>query len=220
MDLEAAAATLYGQPQAKPAAPTTPATPVTAPAEPASPAADHASMLYGAPQEPAEEQPEAAPVDSVPPQVDVPDTIKQLREADTTRKLYDPQKTYAQAIKADMFSGDENINPAVRDAGVAELREVAADLGLGVTDVAELHNRAGIVKTEGLAPEVAIDRCVDRFNEVFGQDAAQAYRDARALVARDPRVGALLDGWGLSSDAQTAVMLARIARREKMEGRL
>jgi len=210
MDLEAAAAALYGdtktaQEQLTPTAPTAAPT-------------DAATALYGAPREHIEQQPTAAPVDGAPPQVDIPDTIKQMRDADPLRKLFSPQGTYQAVIAPDMFTDAGNVDPAVRDAAIGELRELAADLALSTADITELRNRVGLVKTEALPPEEAFDRCISRFNDVFGHGAAQAYADARTLIARDPRVGALLDALNLSNDAETAVMLAKQARAMKMRG--
>ena len=47
----------------------------------------------------------------------------------------------------------------------------------------------------------------------FGNDAEAALQAAQRFVARDARVGRIIDAMGLGNDAETVVMLAQAARR-------
>lgn len=203
------------------------------------PATDAAGALYGTTltdsPDPADEGLEATTTDEKaealygdpepPPNVvSVPDNIRALREGDPDRKVYSPQSAYNRVLEdglLDPLDGSPgNLPPEARPAVVAELREIAADLGLAPTDVELIRTRAGMARTTPVKPEAAIDDAVTQMNAAFGQDAKRAWLDARALVARDPRVAKLIEGLGLGNDGRTLVAIAQAARRQRAAGRL
>lgn len=169
--------------------------------------------------------------DSLYPQPDspkenpgVPDHIRELRQADTDRRMYGSQTSFASAIPDSIFDPPEGVESdvpvEVRTAAVSELREISGDLGLGTADVNLIKSRVALQRTTPTAPDVQVDEAIRGLNAAFGKDATKALRDARALVQRDPRVGKLLDSLGVANDPEVVVTIAHAARRERTRGRL
>ncbi|MEW6293903.1 MAG: hypothetical protein AB1544_11435 [Pseudomonadota bacterium] len=165
----------------------------------------------------AEEAPDAAP--EAPPAIEIPANIAEMRDQDGPRRLYSPQNTYADPIPDALFDHVVEIAEPVRAAVVNELREISADLGLSVSDVANIRTRAAYLHKN---PQDAGEQQKEArhvLKAAFG-DADRALQDARALAARDPRVRNLIHTMGLGNDPETLVMLTYAARRQRNAGRL
>ncbi len=142
-----------------------------------------------------------------------------MRDQDGPRRLYSPQNTYADPIPDALFDHVVEIAEPVRAAVVNELREISADLGLSVSDVANIRTRAAYLHKN---PQDAGEQQKEArhvLKAAFG-DADRALQDARALAARDPRVRNLIHTMGLGNDPETLVMLTYAARRQRNAGRL
>jgi hypothetical protein len=159
-----------------------------------------------------------APTDTVPV-IEIPAGIAELREQDGPRHLFTPQKTYAESIPDAMFDSVVELPQPVRTAVVNELREISADLGLSVSDVANVRTRAAYLHKNPQDPGEQRREAVRQLQSAFG-NADRALQDARALVTRDPRVGRLIHTMGLGNDPETLVMLTYAARRQRNAGRL
>ena len=159
------------------------------------------------------------------PAVEVPENIKAMREADGLRALYSPQGSYASVLPDDLWAGDETakaIPEPVQRAALAELREMAADVAMSNDDVRALQSIARqIPEAPSDADRIAWrEQAVTRLNETYGNGAAQAVRDARAFIAQDPRRAKILDNKGLGDHPDTVLMVARLARQARMQGKL
>ncbi|WP_398307375.1 hypothetical protein [Zoogloea sp.] len=159
------------------------------------------------------------------PAVEVPENIKAMREADGLRALYSPQGSYASVLPDDLWAGDETakaIPEPVQRAALAELREMAADVAMSHDDVRALQSIARqIPEAPSDADRIAWrEQAVTRLNETYGNSAAQAFRDARAFIAQDPRRAKLLDAKGLGDHPDTVLMVARLARQARIQGKL
>lgn len=177
-------------------------------------------------QRTAEELAEAAyPEPPEPVQLDpVPAEVQELRD-DVARRMYSAQDTFRDAIpdadeaqRAELAA--QGITPEAGRKATAELREIAADLDMSPADVAKVRQRATLVRET--QPDVIAQReaTVDALNREFGNDAKQAWRDARALVARDPRVGRMIEAMGVGDDPEVVLMIARVARAQRVAGKL
>lgn len=153
------------------------------------------------------------------PAIEVPANIAEMREQDGPRRLYSPQNTYAEPIPDAMFDHIIEVAEPVRVGVVKELREISADLGLSVVEVASIRTRAAVLRENTPDKYEQRKETLRQLKSAFG-DADAALRDARALVARDPRVGRLIEAMGLGDDAETLVMLIYAARRQRNAGRL
>lgn len=160
-----------------------------------------------------------------PPAIDIPENIKALRGADGTRKMYSPQGTYAAVLPDDLWASEESakdIPEPVQRAAIAELREMAADVAMSNDDVRALQSIAlQIPEAPSDADRIAWrEQAITRLNETYGNGAAQAFRDARAFIAQDPRRAQILDAKGLGDHPDTVLMVARLARQARMQGKL
>src|SRR5713101_2824210 len=68
------------------------------------------------------------------PEDNAPENIKELRAADSLRKLWDPQKTYEKAVTADDFIGVEGASDQQRETAARRYREILDDLQLSPDD--------------------------------------------------------------------------------------
>ena len=139
--------------------------------------------------------------------------------------MYSPQGTYASVLPDDLWAGDETaeaIPELVQRAALAELREMAADVAMSNDDVRALQSIARqIPEAPSDADRIAWrEQAVTRLNETYGNGAAQAVRDARAFIAQDPRRAKILDNKGLGDHPDTVLMVARLARQARMQGKL
>lgn len=149
----------------------------------------------------------------------IPEAVQALRDADSARRLYSPQKTYAEALPLDMIQDEAPAN--IKAAAVAELREIAADVGATPDQVMALravgHSMPAVVTLEQRT--AWHEEAVDLLNAEFGQGAAMALKDATRLVNRDPRLAALFAS-GLGDHPQAVLTMARLARAQRSAGKL
>ncbi|KWW37664.1 hypothetical protein [Cupriavidus metallidurans] len=154
-----------------------------------------------------------------------PQNLKAERAADADRKLYSPQGTFRHAIPDNVLDQEQSVAdvpPQVRRAVVAEMREMAADLGMTPQDVSNLRSVANSIKQAPTDEQRVAwrEEAVGALNREFGNDAAQVVRDAAKLAQRDPRVKQMLETRGLGDHPKIILQFARLARQARMQGRL
>lgn len=183
------------------------------------------------PAQPKAQPDEAKQAHDEPEQVDgLPENIRELREGDRDRVMFSPQKTYEYDVPDDLLDGSEespnDIPDDLKAAAVAELREMSADMGLSGVEVREF-----ITQARAVAPlraqtvqevQAQATQALTQLNRELGSEQAsrEALRDAKQLLARDPRIHQMVVGAGLGNDVKTIRTLAEIARRERARGRL
>lgn len=157
-----------------------------------------------------------------------PEEVQALREADPSRRMYSAQTVYATDLPDADFEavvGQKGPDgaPFTQEQAVqaaATFREIAADLTLSATDVREL---VPIIKAPPPTPEQqASNRAVafQWLNEAHGDQAGFALAAAQALVARDPRVAALLDRSGAGDDVRVVSKIVASALKLAAAGKL
>jgi MoxR-like ATPase len=107
-------------------------------------------------------------------------------------------------------------------AAAAEFREIFADMELSTNDARglfEVYQRLPGIPSDAEVSAWA-DQSVRALREAYGNGAEEALADARALVARDPRIKAFLNVSGLGSHPKVIVRLAHAARSQRGRGRL
>lgn len=193
------AARLFGGPDAEPA-----------PEEARQPRTDEElqAVLYPEPEKP-------AALAEVPPEV------RELRDL-PERRMFSAQEMLSEAVPdpTDEQCEAQGVDPEAARHGMVELREMFADLELGKLDVRDLRTRAETLRDTPVDTIAQREAAVEALNREFGQGAYQAWQDARALVARDPRVGKVIETMGLGDDADTIVLLAKKARSQRVAGKL
>lgn len=153
--------------------------------------------------------------------VELPPGIKELRESDTARRMYSPQKTYQAVLPDNMFDDFPDLDNVSKLSAISEFREIAADIGLAVDEVSYLRQRATELRNTPIDSVTQREDTVQALNAAFGQHAKQAWLDARALVKRDPAMVSIISSLGLGDDSRTILMLAHAAaRNQKISGRL
>jgi hypothetical protein len=148
---------------------------------------------------------------------DAPEAIKALRDT-PERRMFSAQGTFASiAVEG------EGVELAVVQSANAELREIFADVGASPGDAAEILSLANQMRATPATPEARLqmrDAAIDAVNRQYGQDAASVVADARALVARDPRIGKVLDSTGAGDHPNIVLKLISLARSAKLRGQL
>jgi len=202
---------------------------------------DPAAVLYGG--EPRQVPKEAEPRNETPEQakerveenlygqgeiaeLPIPDEIKAERDADQARKLYSPQVTYSKVIPDAIFEGDVEIAkmPAnMQRAVVAEVREMAQDLGMTTDDVQVLRS-VGLHCDTNPANEATRQawraEATQRLTAIYGAGADVAYQDAMKFVQRDSRFSKALAHGGRGDHPDAVVLFAKLAQQAKSKGRL
>lgn len=145
--------------------------------------------------------------------------VQKMRAADPARRMFSPQLTYAEVLPDPENEPGRAPDPVMVGA-VREMRELMADLGLPPTEVAALRDRSLAVRRAGTDQAGQQKASADALERRFGKEASATLKEARALVARDPRVGKLIESMGLGDDAETIITLAEAARRQKTRGQL
>jgi len=106
--------------------------------------------------------------------------------------------------------------------GVAEVRAIVGDLGMNLEEATSFVSnikRAG----QGQPPQDRIpgrEAAVETLNREHGENAAQALRAARAYIAKNPKLGGLLERSGLGDDPATVATIARRALALSRSGKL
>lgn len=177
----------------------------------APPAAPATEGQAGAPPQLAYDKTDQPPPQGVPAD-QLPDAVRELRENDDARRLFSPQTTYRDVIKIDDAWPEEN------KAAAAEWREIAADVGLSVSDTSELADIIYGTK-EIPSAEVLVGwerEALDDLRREYGEKGAQqALADAQRLIARDPRVAYMLEETGLGSHPKFVAHVVRAARSQR-----
>lgn len=106
----------------------------------------------------------------------------------------------------------------------AEIRAMASDLSLSGEDinaVREAFKRSTALKNADEQTRIASrEMAVDLLNREHGNEAARAFRAARAYIAKNPRVAAMLDRSGAGDDPETVALIARKALQLHRAGKL
>lgn len=152
----------------------------------------------------------------------VPAEVMAERMKDHGRRLYSPQGIYGQVIPHTMLDDAQEYPKEFKAEIVQEMREMAADLGASVKDVAEFR---AIVNSITQAPtheqrEGWHEQAKARLNSEYGQGAARALRDAQKFVSRDPRLVAMLNANQLGDHPDTVLKFARLAAEARAKGKL
>jgi len=163
-------------------------------------------------------QPQPSPIE-----LPIPEHILQLRQGDPLRVMF-PAQAKADLTpvltEADVFGAETEIPAPVQAVITAELREMAADVGMGAGDLSDFMQVARSV-VEMPAEEVRVgwrEQAVQRLNQEFGQGAQQALRDAAALAQRDPRVAAYLSQRAIGDHPDVVLQFARLAHQGRVRG--
>jgi len=185
------------------------------PAEPTKPTGEPktpAEILYGNKEAPL-------------PVVDVPRSIKEARDADELRQMYNPQQQLSHVIRDDFFTKDgaqTDLPVPMQKAIVGELREMATDLGMSASDVRSLRAIGQTIKAvPSDAQRMAWrEQAVTQLNATYGKDAKGALRDAAKFIAQDPRRAKALEAQGLGDHPDAVLMFAKLARQARNAGKL
>jgi hypothetical protein len=154
-----------------------------------------------------------------------PAPIREMRDADTDRKMYSPQNMLKDSLPDDTFTEvvGEGITDASKAAAVAEWREIAADVGMSNNEVKQF---VGLYKqniTNPPTPEQNDkwrNESVKLLKERYGERADSMLGMADKLVKRDPRVQHLITHGGLANHPQVVLSIAEAALRQAAKGRL
>lgn len=157
-------------------------------------------------------------------ELQIPDNIAELRKGDDLRGMYPPEKQFADVINERAFVGDsEEVGPSTQAALVKEVANIAADLGMSAADVRTMRTVGQVCNATPPSDETRIqwrEQAVQRLNEAYGNDAAQAYRDAIKFAQRDPRMVKALNENGRGDHPDTVLLFAKLARQAKTAGKL
>jgi hypothetical protein len=157
-----------------------------------------------------------AKADAAPALAEVPESVKALRDT-PERRMFSAQGSFSTV----QVQGE--VSPEVASAASTELREIFADVGASGNDAAEFLSLAAQMTAAPATPEARAElraSAIDAVNRQYGNDAKSAVDDARALVARDPRVAAMLASTGLGDHPQAVLKIIELARSAKMRGQL
>lgn len=171
-----------------------------------------AKKLY--PEKPA---PQGAPPEAIP------ENIKNLRKEDEARQMFNAQSTYGDVPLEDVFAKVEGFGGEEKAAAAHEYREIFADFELSGPEAKEFLSLAQELHADMPTAETEVawqNQAVKRLVEVHGDGAAAAVDLAKQLVARDPRIGAILEATRLGSHPRVIELVVEIAQRQKLRGRL
>jgi hypothetical protein len=163
-------------------------------------------------------RPKGAPAESLPPK------IRELRENDATRKMFDPKLAFQGIGIEEFLESAPGMSIAEKSTAAAEFREMFQDLGMSDP---EARGFVSLLRQYSASPPEAATRsqwesqAYKRLVELNGQKgAAEAIELARFLVKRDPRIGLLLEESQLGSHPEIVEQMVRWARRERVQGRI
>ncbi|CAM2158929.1 conserved hypothetical protein [Paraburkholderia tropica] len=197
------------------------------PATPATPASDANSTPQTEAQAqadtPAEKPQTETPATDAPAQTpELPDAIRELRN-DPLRRMFSAQGTFA-GVPLEESMQNIGGTPAEVSAIASEWREVFADLGASPNDARELvmlaQQHGANMPADAAGDGKLYASAVDALVRQYGSDAQAALDDARALIARDPRLGSFLDKSRMGNDPRTVLKVVQLARSAKMRGEL
>lgn len=137
-----------------------------------------------------------------------------------------PHDVFDEAIGTTSQVGDQVVT-ADREMvrrGVAEIRALVGDLGMNREEATSfVENIKRIGKGSPIPEDQRIagrESAVERLNAEHGEQAALALRASRAYIAKNPKLGSLLERSGLGDDPATVVTIARRALALHRAGKL
>lgn len=148
--------------------------------------------------------------------IEVPEAVQKLRAERVG--IHSPDATFRSEINVESVE-----QPELAAAVSTELRMLAGDAGMSAVQVREF---ADLVKAREANPPTeeqlaaSEKETLHALHREFGADAKARLEEAKALVARDSRVSAIIDHYGLGSDLKTVRMIIDLARSQKIAGRL
>jgi hypothetical protein len=143
--------------------------------------------------------------------------VQAIRQAEaTTRLLYPADR---QLNTAALAEASNPTAPAAKvEAARIELANCAADLGMDQSDVDTLvaltRTNAGRPMTKQ-AQQASELKSIQALRERFGNDAGEAFAQAKALTKRDPRFAAFVNENQIGSDPRLVVRMAELARSSR-----
>lgn len=145
--------------------------------------------------------------------------VEAFRAEDAARRTY--KTTGFESVIPDNYLDGADLPADKRSAAVTNLRNMLADTGMAPVEANGLLQRAAIVRSEGKTVEQARKEARAEISRVFGADQAdRALNDAKKLIQRDQRFAKWIEKKGLGNDSQTIVQIARLARSQRIAGRL
>lgn len=168
------------------------------------------------------QEPISAPEPAPEQHAGIPDEIKQLREQDADRKMFGAQSMLGDIPIEEAFA-EVDVPDEVKSAAAAEFREIATDVGLSSPEAKMVLSefRAALASPPTLEARAAgVAEAQRQLAAKYGEDVPQVLADARALVARDPRVAQLLERSGLGDDPKMIMRMAELGRRARIAGKL
>lgn len=106
---------------------------------------------------------------------------------------------------------------------IDEWHRVAADVGASQSDVELFLSEGRALAKTPPSPEQKTQMRADasrQLGTVYGAGADKAIAAAQRLVARDPRLAAMLDRTGLGDSPKVVMRLAELANSQRARGRL
>jgi hypothetical protein len=143
--------------------------------------------------------------------------------------MYPAQSTYADSIKESDLVLPPDATPEQRRVvavATAEMREMFADIDLAPEEARDVVSWAKEIAATPPTPEQEKQTQGEAIARVLrrnGGDEEATKADiilAQRLVARDPRIGRLLDVTRLGNDPRVIEVLIQKARQERIKGRL
>ena len=124
----------------------------------------------------------------------------------------------AQALPdAEFIDEASGIDAELAPIVATELRALAADAGMTAQDV-QLVREAYAQRAQTEAEQIADgEQAIAELNRIYGQGAAQAWRDTKRFVAADPRRAQLLAPIGF--DPTVVVKITALAQAAKAAGK-
>ncbi|MEW5882087.1 MAG: hypothetical protein AB1761_16785 [Pseudomonadota bacterium] len=153
-------------------------------------------------------------------EIAVPDAVRQWREQNYSAadRLYDaPLGAVATAVRTVAGLPEGAHEPLAR-----ELSAIARDTGFAFAEALEDFDRAAreVHALDDTGRAALRERALAALRTAFGDRADAALQAAQALVARDPRVGRILDSTGAGDSPRLVIRLAREALAQRAAGKL
>ncbi len=155
----------------------------------------------------------------LPPE-DLPPAIRELRETDPARAMFDDGAAYAE-------SGLDKLLEAQGIIGEAQQAELRAWNGMLADHQIRAHEARELVEIASMpATDEAVEAWRGDAERALARDlgpgwkASQDFRDAQRLIARDPRLADYLARSGLGSHPRVVKLAIEKARSERLAGRL
>ena len=160
----------------------------------------------------------AEPQESLGP---VPEAVAELRKQENP--LYDTTMMFDAAPWSRVTDDDIISTPAEKKGWKDEVSRIFKDVGFGVDDATHALTTGKYLIQNPPSEQQKVQMRSDSIRmlrERFGNSAMSALDGAKKLVARDPRVKAMLEKTGLGDDPKTVIRLAELARDQAHRGRL